>query len=89
MVRIYKRIAAGLELLQFFTTRQWAFDNDRFVGLWRDMSPADRSLFNFDMAEPKMSEYIDRSILGARQYCLKEDPATIPRQRRLLKVYVH
>ncbi|KAJ1524869.1 hypothetical protein ONE63_009735 [Megalurothrips usitatus] len=87
MVRIYKRIALGLELLQFFTTRQWKFDNDRFMALWDSMPPGDRRLFNFDIQEPKMSEYIDRCILGARQYCLKEDPATIPRQRRLLKVY--
>ncbi|XP_034255924.1 putative fatty acyl-CoA reductase CG5065 isoform X2 [Thrips palmi] len=87
MVRIYKRIAVGLELLQFFTTRQWVFHNDRFMALWRDMSPADRRLFNFDVTEVKISDYIDRCLLGARQYCLKEDPATIPRQRRLLKVY--
>lgn len=88
MVRIYKRIAMGLELLQFFTTRQWVFHNDRFMGMWQDMSPADRRLFNFDVTEVKISDYIDRCLLGARQYCLKEDPATLPRQRRLLKVCV-
>ncbi|KAK3932150.1 Putative fatty acyl-CoA reductase [Frankliniella fusca] len=87
MVRIYKRIAMGLELLQFFTTRQWVFHNDRFVAMWDSMGPEDRRLFNFDLSEPDMSEYIDRCLLGARQYCLKENPATIPRQRRLLKVY--
>ncbi|KAE8746117.1 hypothetical protein FOCC_FOCC007243 [Frankliniella occidentalis] len=68
MVRIYKRIAMGLELLQFFTTRQWVFYNDRFLGLWDDMGPEDRRLFNFDISEPEMSEYIDRCLLGARKY---------------------
>lgn len=33
-------------------------------------------------------EYLKRSILGGRQYCLKEPLTTLPKARRQLKVYV-
>lgn len=31
-------------------------------------------------------EYLKRSILGGRQYCLKEPLTTLPKARRQLKV---
>lgn len=33
-------------------------------------------------------EYLKRSILGGRQYCLKEPLTTLPKARRQMKVYV-
>lgn len=33
-------------------------------------------------------EYLKRTVLGGRQYCLKEPLTTLPKARRQLKLYV-
>lgn len=81
MVRIYKKVKTGLELLTFFTTRQWIFENKNYLGLWKAMGGEDRKRFlqDFDVAEPE--EYVTRIVLGARQYCMKEPLTSIPKCR--------
>lgn len=45
MVRVQKRIFDGLDLLQFFTTRQWDFRTERLFGLYRELSPRDQEMY--------------------------------------------
>lgn len=47
MVRVQKRIFDGLEVLQFFTTRQWDFRTERFFALFRELSPRDQEMYVF------------------------------------------
>lgn len=42
--------------------------------------------FNMDTDPIPDLEYLKRSILGGRQYCLKEPLTTLPKARRQLKV---
>lgn len=44
MVRVQKRIFDGLDVLQFFTTRQWDFRTERFFGLYHELSPKDQEM---------------------------------------------
>lgn len=44
MVRVQKRIADGLDVLQFFTTRQWDFRTERFFALYRELTPKDQAM---------------------------------------------
>lgn len=44
------------------------------------------SRFNMDTDGIPDLEYLKRSILGGRQYCLKEPLTTLPKARRQLKV---
>lgn len=81
MVRIQKRISDGLEVLQYFTTRDWVFHNTNMLILWGDMCPKDKDLFTLDLLQIDVIEYMKDIILGARQYCMKEDPSTLPRAR--------
>lgn len=37
MIRIQKKIHQGLELLQFFTVREWNFASDKFLALWDEV----------------------------------------------------
>lgn len=39
-----------------------------------------------DTSEIDDSEYLKRTILGGRQYCLKEPLTTLPKARRQLKM---
>lgn len=41
------------------------------------------------MEEIDSNEYMKRTILGGRQYCLKEPLSSLPKARMQLKVYVY
>lgn len=81
MVRIQNKIHDGLELLQFFTTREWIFESGKFLQLYKDLSPYDKTQFPMDFYHHSVDEYLEDCIKGARQYCMKEDPKTLPRCR--------
>ncbi|KAH0534419.1 putative fatty acyl-CoA reductase CG5065 isoform X1 [Cotesia glomerata] len=86
MVHIQKRISDGLEVLQYFTTREWSFRNEQLIKLWQEMHPLDKKLFSIDFFAVEEAEYIKNIILGARVYCMKEKLETLPRARFHLKI---
>lgn len=43
--------------------------------------------FNMDMEPVDVAEYMKRSILGGRQYCLKEPLSTLPKARMQMRAY--
>lgn len=86
MVRVQQKISDGLRVLQYFTMRNWEFTNDRLLAVRESLSEVDRKEFNMDFEAMNMDEYFEIVILGARQYCLKEDPSSIPKARKTLKV---
>ncbi|KAF2896919.1 hypothetical protein ILUMI_09255 [Ignelater luminosus] len=81
MVRLQKKIHFGLELLQFFTTREWIFKSENFLNLTSDMTPTDRQAYPMDFNAMPVEDYFTITYLGARQYLMKEDLSTIPRWR--------
>lgn len=86
MIRVQQKISDGLRVLQYFTLRNWDFTNDRLLALRDSLSEVDRKTFSIDFEKMDMDVYFRNCILGARQYCLKEDPASIPKARKTLKV---
>jgi fatty acyl-CoA reductase len=88
MVRLQYKIQDGLEVLQHFTTRKWNFRSTQFCALQKELSPVDREVFFIDFEAVDDDEYFVNTVLGARQYCLKEPLSSLPRCRRNLKMYV-
>lgn len=86
MVHVQTKIATGLEVLQYFTTRQWIFRNDKFISLRKELKGSDEETFAFPFEKLDDLPYITDCVLGARHYVMKEDPATLPRARRTLKM---
>jgi fatty acyl-CoA reductase len=86
MVRVQQKISDGLRVLQYFTMRKWDFTNDQLLAVRESLNDIDRMEFNMDFEKMDMDSYFKNCILGARHYCLKEDPASIPRARKTLKV---
>ncbi|CAD1476640.1 unnamed protein product [Heterotrigona itama] len=82
MVRLQNRISVGLEVLQYFTTREWIFHNTNLLIMWGEMSPKDKKIFPIDFLSIDDTAYIKTCILGARQYCMKENLSTLPKARR-------
>ncbi|XP_034933679.1 putative fatty acyl-CoA reductase CG5065 [Chelonus insularis] len=86
MVHVQKRITDGLEVLQYFTTRDWIFHNTNLLNLWEEMNLQDKKIFPIDFLAVDESEYIKYIILGARQYCMKEKLESLPRARVLQRI---
>lgn len=86
MVRIQQRIHDGLRVLQYFTVHQWTFLNRKLLQLRSSMSAIDQEIFDLNLEEIDPKLYMMDCILGARQYCMKEDLSTIPRCRKRMKV---
>jgi len=85
LVQTQKRISTGLDVLRYYTVRDWYFKNDKIKRLVAALPESEKSKFNFDLKDIDYSEYILNSVLGARQYCVKEKPDTLPQARKLLK----
>ncbi|XP_014261584.1 putative fatty acyl-CoA reductase CG5065 [Cimex lectularius] len=86
MLKVQKKIQDGLEVLQYFTTRQWQFSNDNILRMRESLSQNDKEVFNLDFERVEVDPYLTSCILGARQYLLKEDLKSLPRCRRNLAV---
>nr|AWJ25021.1 fatty acyl-CoA reductase [Nilaparvata lugens] len=86
MVRIQTRIQEGLRVLQYFTTKEWKFHNRNLHKLDKSMSGVDKAVFPIGApADFQLETYLKDCILGARLYLMKENPATLPRQRWVIR----
>ncbi|XP_063620837.1 putative fatty acyl-CoA reductase CG5065 [Cydia splendana] len=81
MVRIQNRISVGLEVLQYFTTREWWFDTNNFKALPKSLNPEDFKLFPMDLTIIKDEPYIESCMIGGKLYCLKEKMENLPKAR--------
>jgi len=87
MVKIQKRILVGLEVLQYFTTREWRFHNNKMITMFDELSPEDKKMFlMYGNDSYDKIAYIKNCILGTRQYCMKENLSSLPRARRHQKM---
>ncbi|XP_012280843.1 putative fatty acyl-CoA reductase CG5065 [Orussus abietinus] len=84
LVRVQGRISAGLDLLKYYTTKDWIFRTDVLKKLQDELSPEDRKAFPMDCTDVCWNEYLMNYILGIRKYCLKDDPSTLPQARRVM-----
>ncbi|XP_015432085.1 PREDICTED: putative fatty acyl-CoA reductase CG5065 [Dufourea novaeangliae] len=85
LVRVQHKVNAGIELIQYYTTKQWDFRNDRMKKLQLELNESDREEFFMDTSSISWDDYMLRYVLGIRQYCLKDDPSTIPRAQKVLR----
>ncbi|KAG7295477.1 hypothetical protein JYU34_021672 [Plutella xylostella] len=83
MVKIQKKVSMGLDVLQYYTTKEWDFKNDNFLALRQRVSKEDDEVFYTDIKQINWDLYIRDYIKGAREFCCKEPPATLPQARRL------
>ncbi|XP_072944251.1 fatty acyl-CoA reductase 1-like [Epargyreus clarus] len=81
MVRIQNRISVGLEVLQYFTTREWWFDTHNFKSLATKLNPVDFATFPMDLAIIEIVPYIESCMIGGKLFCLKEKMENLPKAR--------
>lgn len=82
MVRVQNRIAVGMEVLQYFTMRDWDFKNHNTLSLLKALNKDDQETFFIDNIDVDVVNYMQNTILGSRVYCLKEPLSSMPTARR-------
>lgn len=85
LVQTQKRIQNGLSVLQYYTTRPWYFCNGKLQRVYDTLSEKDREVFYQDQGQVMNDDYMKNYIMGARKYCVHEEPETIPYARKVLK----
>ncbi|XP_026322594.1 fatty acyl-CoA reductase 1-like [Hyposmocoma kahamanoa] len=86
MVNLQKRISHGLNVIQYYTTKEWYFTNNNFKALRDRISKEDDETFYTDVTSVVPDDFLRDYVLGARQFCCKEDPSTLPRAKKLHKI---
>ncbi|KAK9875948.1 hypothetical protein WA026_011049 [Henosepilachna vigintioctopunctata] len=86
-ISIYKKIYKFNENVSFFATRDWIFSNSKARKLWRDLSPIDQKIFNFNFAPKYLNwnEYLSTLCAGLRVYLFKDNWESIEESRKKLK----
>lgn len=79
MIRIQNKISFGLKLLEYFTTRNWIFLNDNALDLESNLIEEDARTFPVSSClSINPVQYLEDALYGARTYCMKESPKTLP-----------
>ncbi|KAH8284633.1 hypothetical protein KR018_008617 [Drosophila ironensis] len=88
VVNVQNKIAKAVECLEYFATRQWRFKDDNVHSLLHTLSPKDREIFLFDVRHIHWDKYVERYVLGFREFLFKQRPESLPASRkRMLRLY--
>ncbi|XP_017848347.1 putative fatty acyl-CoA reductase CG5065 isoform X2 [Drosophila busckii] len=85
LVNVQRKISTGLKLLQYYTTRDWDFRNERFQQMSSQLNITDQEIFDTSVSQVNWETYISNYIRGMRTYILGESDATIPYAKKVLR----
>jgi alcohol-forming fatty acyl-CoA reductase len=89
MLRVQEKISTGLDVLQFFTMRNWMFASDKFQALSKQTTPEEYKMFFMDtesIPDSFEDQFVKNTLLGGRQYVMKEPLSTLPKARIQMKM---
>ncbi|XP_039953324.1 putative fatty acyl-CoA reductase CG5065 [Bactrocera neohumeralis] len=88
MVNIQNKIAKAVGCLEYFATHQWRFRDDNVHALLNALSQKDRETFVFDVRTINWENYVERYVLGFREFLFKQRPESLPAcRKRLMRLY--
>ncbi|KAH8246857.1 hypothetical protein KR032_002290 [Drosophila birchii] len=74
LIKLYGKIHKNIEVLAPFVDTSWKFDTNNTQHLWKQLSPDDQLLYDFDMNSVDWDDYFMRALPGLRIYLGKEKP---------------
>ncbi|GJQ85401.1 hypothetical protein Trydic_g10175 [Trypoxylus dichotomus] len=91
MIKLYFKVHKFLDVLSYFSSKEWKCNNDNVVKLWCKMSPRDKEIYPFSMATVHWTVYFKSYMLGIRKYLLKDSEQTLTKakKRRLRMKVLH
>lgn len=82
MVTVQNKLSKAVECLEYFTTHQWQWTDDNVQLLLAQMSETDRVSYNFDVSQIHWERYLEKYVLGFREFLFKQSPKSLPSSRR-------
>ena len=73
-MKTYEKLHKFTGAISFFCTRQWNFSNQNVQQLWKVISEDDRKIFDFNICNLNWNRYLCESLMGVRNFLLKDDP---------------
>ena len=73
-------------MLKYFSERDWLFHDTNVQSLLEQLTPEDRNIFYFDIKQLNWASYLERCVMGVRQFILKDDLSTLPEARKRYKM---
>uniref|UniRef100_A0A1B6LHJ7 Fatty acyl-CoA reductase n=1 Tax=Graphocephala atropunctata TaxID=36148 RepID=A0A1B6LHJ7_9HEMI len=77
LMKISNKVSRFAELISYFATHQWQFNNGNVQDLWKGMTVEDQKLFPFSFSEHDWEAYFKNYLRGTREYLLKDDLSTL------------
>lgn len=78
MMRTYKKIHKFMNVIEYFSMREWEFHTYNFFNLWSKLDAKDQKLFFFDMRLMNWDHFLEYYFCGIRQYLLNDPLETVP-----------
>src|SRR5690349_18664372 len=84
--RVQKRVAKGIEVIQYYASNQWDFDNKNQVFMRAKMNKTELTKYKVDAEGIDVYDFFEKSTLGARRYLLNLPDSNLPAARRLMRM---
>ncbi|KAK9738334.1 Male sterility protein [Popillia japonica] len=86
--KIQMRIVAGSKVLEYYTSTNWAFDNQCVMNARRWMNSYELPKYTVSADGLNVREYFVNAAMGARRYIMKEPDENIPKSLRMMRIMV-
>lgn len=80
------RIVAGSKVLEYYTSTNWAFDNQCVMNARRWMNSYELPKYTVSADGLNVREYFVNAAMGARRYIMKEPDENIPKSLRMMRM---
>ncbi|XP_063924739.1 putative fatty acyl-CoA reductase CG5065 [Zophobas morio] len=80
--RVQRRILKGYDVFEYYTTKQWDFNNDVSMEARKLLTQRERELYKVDGDGIQYEQYFYDTVHAARLYLLNEPDETIPAAKR-------
>ncbi|CAK9801123.1 Fatty acyl-CoA reductase wat [Anthophora plagiata] len=81
ILKMYKKIHKFMDVLNYFTTRDWKFSNDNFKAVLNNLTQEDRDNFPCDITQVQWDQFFQSYVQGIRVYLIKDPLDTLPQAR--------
>ncbi|KAL0100178.1 hypothetical protein PUN28_019540 [Cardiocondyla obscurior] len=81
LLKVYKKIHKFMDVLNYFSTQEWKFTNERLHMLMSKLTFKDREQFYCDIRKVDWNTYFETYIRGIRVYLIKDPLDTLPQAR--------
>jgi alcohol-forming fatty acyl-CoA reductase len=87
MMKISKRFKMAADTGEYFSSNEWIFGVDNLKRVIRasEETQLDSDEFNCDIKSINWDTYMEKYMLGIRQFLLKDDMSSLPKARRKLQ----